>query len=145
MDALHRLDCFEFHEPNINFKRSEGWQFASMHMIYDVKQEDLRHKARFVVGGHMVDSTSHITYSSTIQDITIQLLMIFSIKNQLNLMVGDVGNAFPTAPCAEKIWSIAGPEFRNQGREGAKVRLKQALYGLKTASRSFHEFLGDTF
>jgi hypothetical protein len=82
MDALHRLDCFEFHEPNFNFKRSEGWQFASMHMIYDVKQEDLRHKARFVVGGHMVDSTSHITYSSTIQDITIRLLMILSIKNQ---------------------------------------------------------------
>jgi Reverse transcriptase (RNA-dependent DNA polymerase) len=58
-------------------------------------------------------------------------------------MVGDIGNAFPTVPCAEKIWSVAGPEFRTQGKEGSKVILRRALYGLKTASRSFHEFLGD--
>jgi hypothetical protein len=67
--------------------------------------------------------------------------MLDASQNQLELMVGDVGNAFPTAPCAEKIWSMAGPEFQHQGREGSKVILKRALYGLKTASRSFHEFL----
>ena len=55
-------------------------------------------------------------------------------------MVGDVGNGFPTAPCAETIWTTAGSEFRHQGTEGSKVILKRALYGLKTASRSFHEF-----
>jgi hypothetical protein len=57
-------------------------------------------------------------------------------------MTGDIGNAFPTAPCAEKVWSKCGPEFGDQ--EGAIVTLQRALYGLKTASRSFHEFFGDT-
>jgi Reverse transcriptase (RNA-dependent DNA polymerase) len=57
-------------------------------------------------------------------------------------MTGDIGNAFPTAPCAEKVWSKCGPEFGAQ--EGAIVTLQRAFYGLKTASRSFHEFFGDT-
>lgn len=143
MNALHRLDCFEFVDPSRKFTRDEGWQFAPMRMIFDIKQEDLRHKARFVVGGHVVDSSSHTTYSSTISDISVRLLMLVAAQNKLELMVGDVGNAFPTAPCAEKIWSSAGAEFKFQGKEGSKVILKRALYGLKTASRSFHEFFGD--
>jgi hypothetical protein len=62
-------------------------------------------------------------------------------QNNLDTMVGDIGNAFPAAPCAEKIWGKAGPEFGN--KTGSTVILKRALYGLKTASRSFHEFFGD--
>jgi hypothetical protein len=57
-------------------------------------------------------------------------------------MTGDIGNAFPTAPYAAKVWSKCGPEFGAQ--EGASVTLQRALYGLKIASRSFHEFFGDT-
>jgi hypothetical protein len=141
--ALQRLDCFEFIAPDTTLHKSDGWQYAPMHMIFDIKQEDLRYKARLVMGGHVVDSSQHTTYSSTISDISVRLLMLVATQNNLNLMVGDVGNAFPTAPCAEKIWSTAGPEFRHQGKEGSKVILKRALYGLKTASRSFHEFFGD--
>ncbi len=102
MDALNRLDCFEFVDPSTNFKREDGWQFAPMHMIFDIKQEDLRYKARFVVGGHVVDSSNHTMYSSTISDISVRLLMLVATQHKLQLMVGDVGNAFPTAPCAEK-------------------------------------------
>jgi hypothetical protein len=43
---------------------------------------------------------------------------------------------------AEKVWSKCGPEFGPQ--EGAIVTQQRALYGLKTTSRSFHEFFGDT-
>ena len=67
--------------------------------------------------------------------------MIVSVQNGLCFMTGDIGNAFCTAPCAEKVYSRAGPEFGN--REGSVVVLQRALYGLKTASRSFHEWFGD--
>jgi hypothetical protein len=70
MSALERLDCFEFVDPNRTFTKSDCWQFAPMHMIFDIKQEDLRYKARFAVGGHMVDSSNYTTYSSTISDIS---------------------------------------------------------------------------
>jgi hypothetical protein len=103
---------------------------------------DLRHKTNgLVIGGHVIDSSEHITYSGTVQDISVRLLLIVAVQNQLNFMTGDVGNAFCTAPCAEKVWTRAGAEFGN--RQGCKVSLKRALYGLKTASRSYNLFFGD--
>ena len=111
-------------------------------MIFDIKQQDLRHKARFVVGGHMLDSSMYNTYLSTIQGILIRLLFLIAMDNKLDIVTGDVGNAFPTAPCAEKVLTMAGPKFgRNKG---SFIEIIHALYGLTTASRSFHEFLGDT-
>lgn len=141
MLGLEQLGVFKYHTPNQVFTKSEGWQYAPMHMIFTVKQQDLRHKARLVVGGHVIDSSKHMTYSSTIQDLSVRLLMIIAVQNRLSFMTGDIGNAFCTAPCAEKVYSRAGAEFGN--REGCIVELKRALYGLKTASRSFHEFFGD--
>ena len=142
MTGLQRLNVFEFHAPNYRCEKAEGWQFAPMHMIFDVKQQDLRHKARLVVGGHVIDSSNHTTYSSVIENLSVRLLLLAATHQSLDVMTGDIGNAFPTAPCAEKVWSRCGPEFGKQ--EGAIVTLKRALYGLKTASRSFHEFFGDT-
>ena len=65
------------------------------------------------------------------------------VQNSLDLICFNIGNAFPTAPCVEKIWFTAGAEFESQ--EDSTVVLKSALYGLKTASKLFHDFLGGTF
>ena len=59
----------------------------------------------------MVDLSNHIMYSSTIQDLSVRLVMIVVAQNNLDLLVGSISNAFPTALCAKKIWSKAGPEF----------------------------------
>jgi hypothetical protein len=77
-----------------------------------------------------------------IENLSVRLLFLAAAHQGLGIMTGDIGNSFPTAPCAEKVWSKCGPEFGPQ--EGAIVTLQRALYGLKTASRSFHEFFGDT-
>ena len=114
-----------------------------MHMIFDIKQQDMRYKARLVMGGNVVDSSKYSTFLSTIENLSVKLLFLIAVKNGLDLMCGNIGNAFPTAPCAEKIWSTAGAEFGS--RAGSTVVLKRALYGLKTASKLFHDFLGGTF
>ena len=44
-------------------------------MIYDVKQADLRHKARLVAKCHMIDSSMHTTYSSNVHNISVRLMM----------------------------------------------------------------------
>eukprot|EP00957_Ditylum_brightwellii_P208693 15358546-Ditylum_brightwellii.AAC.1 len=111
-----------------------------MQMIFNVKH-DLRRKTRFVVGGHVIDSTGHMTYSSTIKDLSVRLMLLIAMKHDLGFMAGNIGNVFCTAPCAEKIWSVAGDQFGN--KKGSTVVLKRALYGLKTALASFHQFLGD--
>jgi hypothetical protein len=90
----------------------------------------------------VIDSSDYTTYSSVIENLSVRLLFLAAAHQGLGIMTGDIGNAFPTAPCAEKVWSKCGPEFGDQ--EGAIVTLQRALYGLKTASRSFHEFFGDT-
>ena len=141
ISALDRLHCFKYHSPGKTFSKQLGWQFAPVHMIYDIKQQDLRHKARLVVGGHVIDSTKHIVYSSNVHNISVRLLLLLAMKNNLNIMTGDIGNAFPTAPCIEKIWSVAGVEFGE--RNGSVIEIQRALYGMATASRAFHEFLGD--
>jgi len=69
-----------------------------MHMIFDVKREDLQHKSRLVIGGHVIDLSKHSTYSSTVQDISIRLLQLVALYNKLNILTGDISNAFCTAP-----------------------------------------------
>ena len=46
-----------------------------------------------------------------------------------------------TAPCKEKVWLRAGPEF---GVDQGKILLVvRALYGLKSASVSFRSFMAN--
>ena len=141
MKSLDTLRVFKYHDPGTKFRSTEGWQYAPLHMIYTVKH-DLRHKARLVCGGNVLDASAHVTYSSTVQNLTIRMLMILAVQNNLKFLTGDIGNAFCTAPCREKVWTIAGPEFGE--KQGCVVSLCRALYGLSTASRAFHEFLGAT-
>eukprot|EP00957_Ditylum_brightwellii_P064265 4876998-Ditylum_brightwellii.AAC.1 len=96
-----------------------------MHMIFDIKH-DLRHKAHFAVGGHVVDSSKHTMFSSKVQEISVRLMLLIAVKNNLGMMYGDIGNAFFVAPCAEQIGSVAGDNFGP--RKGLVVTLKRALY-----------------
>jgi hypothetical protein len=57
-------------------------------------------------------------------------------------MTADVGNAFPTTPNQKKVWCTAGPEFET--REGSKIEIQQAMYGLAGSSRAFADFLVDS-
>jgi hypothetical protein len=43
-----------------------GYQMICTHIIYNVKMEDFRRKARCVAGGHMTEVPSTITYASVV-------------------------------------------------------------------------------
>jgi hypothetical protein len=51
--ALNKLNCFRVQERANWNPRDEGYQYAPLHLIFDVKP-DGRRKARLVVGGHVV-------------------------------------------------------------------------------------------
>jgi hypothetical protein len=42
------------------------YQEICCHMIFDVKMEDFRRKARFVAGGHTTDTPHTMTYTSVV-------------------------------------------------------------------------------
>ncbi len=73
INSLKALGVFKHYEPNHVCSKSDGWQYASLRMISDVKSEDLRRKSRLVIGGHVVDAFKLQTYSSTVQDVSIRL------------------------------------------------------------------------
>jgi hypothetical protein len=56
-------------------------------------------------------------------------------------LCGDIGNAFITADCLEKVYAVAGPEFGD--REDSIAILIKALYGLRSSSRAFRAHFAD--
>jgi hypothetical protein len=111
-----------------------GFQEISCHIIFDVKM-DLTRKARFVAGGHVTETPASITYSCVVSRDSVRIAFLIAALNDLDIVACDVGNAYLNAPCREKIWFVAGPEFGS--REGSVIRIVRALYGLKSSGASW--------
>jgi len=62
--------------------------------------------------------------------------------NDLEVLSGDVCNAFIQAPVAEKIFTIFGPGFGP--RKGNRSIIVRVLYGLKSAGALFQKHLAQT-
>jgi hypothetical protein len=112
-----------------------GYQKIPCHMIFDVKMEDFRQKARLVAGGHLTKAPATITYASVVSRETVRLALTFASLNDLEVKVGDVLNANITTPVKEKVWTILGPEFGLDSGKSAVI--VHALYGLKSAGAAF--------
>lgn len=136
--SLLMMECFDFQGPD--FKPSSDFQFAPLRMIFEVKQ-DQRRKARLVIFGHVVDSRGVSARSSVVKGISVRLLDLIAHRDRLDIMHGDISNAFISAPCQEKIYTRAGPEFGE--RSGSILILKKALYGLRTSSKAFRGCFAD--
>jgi hypothetical protein len=59
--------------------------------------------------------------------------------NDLEVKVGDVLNAYITAPITKKVWAVLGPEFGSD--TGKNAVIVRALYGLKSARTAFRAHL----
>ena len=57
MSGLERLGVFQYYPLKTKFENNFSWKWALMRMIFDIKQTYLIHKARLVVGGHVVESS----------------------------------------------------------------------------------------
>ncbi len=108
-----------------------GYQKIPCHMIFDIKMDNFRHKARLVAGGHMTKAPATITYASIVSCETVRIALLMAALNDLNVKVGDVLNAYITAPITEKVWTVLGPEFGIDA--GKSAIIVHALYGLKSA------------
>ena len=111
-------------------------------MIFDVKKEDFRRKARLVAGGHVINSSMFESYSSVVQTNSLRLLQTVALNEDFKIITADIGNAFIQAFTKEKNWSRCGDEFGE--KSGCVVEIKKALYGLSTSARQWSLELGDT-
>ena len=117
-----------------------GYAYVLCHMIFDVKMEDFRRKARLVGGGHMTDTPSTMTYASFVSRETVHLNLVISAFNDLKVKFRDGMDAYITATIEEKVWTTIGPEFDNDA--GNRALIVCALYGLKSDGADFCAHLG---
>ena len=122
-------------------KQLIGYQEIKCHVIFDVKM-DFTRKARFVAGGHLTDAPGSITYSSVVSRDSIRIAFLIAGLNDLDVLAGDVTNAYLNAPCRERIWFEGQIET---GEDCGKVLvLTRALYGLKSSGAAWRADLAAT-
>ena len=105
------IHVFKKFPSSLRKARGKGFQFAPLRMIFDVKV-DLRRKARLVIGGHVVDSTGHKVYASKTKSVSARVLMAIAATNDLDIMLGDIGNAYLHADIEEKFYTRQAPSLR---------------------------------
>jgi hypothetical protein len=89
-----------------------------------------------VAGGHMIEPRGISSQSiKRKKGISIRLLDLIANHDGLKTLCGDIGNAFITADCLEKIYSIIGLELGEQ--EDSVMLLTKAIYGLHLSSHTF--------
>ncbi len=76
-----------------------------------------------------------ITYASVVSRETVRIALLIAALNDLNVKVGDVLNAYITAPITKKVWAVLGLEFGIDA--GKSAIIVHALYGLKSACAAF--------
>ena len=109
-------------------------------MVFDVKH-DGRYKARLVADGHLTDAPLESVYSGVVTIRGFRIVMFLSELNDLELWATDIGNAYLESYTAEKLYIIAGPEFKE--REGHILIIVRALYGLKSSGQRWHDRFHD--
>ena len=118
-----------------------GYQNMKCHMIFTVKMEDFRRKARYVAGGHMTEAPAVLTYASVVSRESVRIALTLAALNDLEVKTSDIMNAYLTAPVTEKIWCTLGPEWGPDA--GKRAIIVRALYGLKSAGAAFRNHLAD--
>ncbi len=83
----------------------------------------------------MTKAPATITYASVVSRETVHIALLMAALNDLNVKVGDVFNAYITAPITEKVWTVLGSEFGIDA--GKSAIIVSALYGLKSAGAVF--------
>ena len=105
----------------------EGYQKIRVHLVFDVKH-DGRHKARLVADGHLTKEPVETIYSGVVSIRNLRIALFLGSLNDLEVWGADIGNAYLEALTGEKLYIVAGPEFKEL--EGHILIIYKALYGL---------------
>jgi hypothetical protein len=139
MDSVNKYGTFRIMDDDE--RMPPGYQEITCHMIFTVKF-DLKRKSRYVAGGHLVkEQPAYNTYSSIVSRESICIGLLLAALNDLNVMSGDISNAYLNADTKEKVWFRAGAEFGDKA--GQRVITVKALYGLPGSGNAWRSTLAD--
>ena len=131
--------AFKFFDDNESVPGNH--QFVKCHIIFHVKMDNFRRKARLVSGGHVTKDPVAGTYSTVVYRETVHISPTIAMLNNLQVKFDDVLNAYINAPFMDLICTTLGPEFvDDQGKTAILVR---TLYSLKSSGAAFCKHLGE--
>ena len=129
-----------FHFLGKDDKPPVGFKEITCHLVFDVKM-DLTRKARYVAGGHLTDPPSSMTYASVISRDSVRIAFSLVALNDLNVLAGDIQNAYLHAGTKEKLFFYAGDEWKSD--KDKVVVIVRALYGLKYSALMWRNHLAE--
>jgi hypothetical protein len=121
--------------------RLPGYQHILCQLVFDIKMDTYQFKARTVGSGYMSETPASMTYASVVFHDSVCIALTIATLNELEVMAGDIQNAYLTAPCKEKITITCGPEFGED--KGKTAEIVRALYGLKSSGAAYGEHLAN--
>ena len=94
-----------------------------------------------MIQGFRVDPKDLSTKSTVVQGISVRLIDIIAHRDNLQLLNGDIGNAFLQALTKEKCYTICGEEWGEL--KGRVAIIKKTLYGLTTSAHQWRKLFSD--
>ena len=70
-----------------------GYQQIDCHLIFTVKMENFKRKARYVAGGHKTEAPAAMTYASVISHETVRVALTIAALNALEVKAANVEGA----------------------------------------------------
>jgi len=90
----------------------------------------------------MTDDPGVSTFASVVSRDSVRIGFLIAALNGLDILAGDIQNAYLHAPSLEKNYFYAGSEWgANAGRI---ILITRALYGQKCAGAAWRQHLADT-
>ena len=117
------------------------YQRVNYHTIFDVKMEFFHRMDRLVLGRHVTDPPSTITYASIVSMYTVRIALKLTALNVLPVQVADIQNNYITVPVTENIWKVLVPEFGEES--GSKTTILRSHYGLNSEEAVIRNHLAD--
>ena len=140
IDKLILYGCFETEDQKEPVR--SGYQKMPCHFVFDVKPDTgggIILKARFVAGGHRVDSEGIPKYLSTIDLTTVRIALTDARKNGQRVLQGDLSNGYIHAPTVEKVYFTLDEWWGSLS--GMRAYCVKALYGLAGSAHAFGEYV----
>ena len=131
--------AFEFMEDG---KPPPGHKKIHVHMVFDIKS-DLTRKARLVGNGNETEVPAESVFSSVVTRDSVRVAFTYAALNGLDILVGDIQNAYLAAKTNERCYFTAGIEF-GQDRVGMPVKIVRALYGLRSSGARWRDTMAAT-
>lgn len=136
---IEEQQTWELVDPPSNVKVIDSkWVFREKEVDGKVVK-----KARLVARGFLQSLKNEDVYSPVARMVTIRMLLVLSLEQDLHILQMDVKSAFLNGMLKSPVYMHQPPGFKNENNNNLVCKLNKALYGLKEAPKCWNDTFHD--